>query len=168
MIDLKKVYLILGALLIVITGYLLWRGHERSLGAVQAQNAALLHENAAFKDSLAHDETALQKHDTVLVYQRVSRTDTVLQHLITTATVEKHDTVWVPKTVLVDAKATLDSTKRVADACCQLARDYKASWLRSDSVNKVLFREIPSSAKPWLDRAEGFATCGLVAWLSRK
>lgn len=109
---------------------------------------------------VVHDSVVLVKHDTVKVFQNVTRSDTVLQRLIDL----RHDTVLVTREVLIEAKAALDSTKTVATACCQLARDYKAKAASLDSLNQRLAKLIPWSGKPWLDRGEGVLVCAAAVW----
>jgi hypothetical protein len=163
----KAIWSLAGLGLIILL-YVFWRGEERAKGAAQIISAQLLQENKALKDTIKHDEATLQHHDTVVVFKQVVHTDTVLQHLITQSIQEKHDTVVVTREVLIEAKAALDSTKQVADACCKLAHDYKIQWQHTDSLNQIFRRQIPSPAKPWIDRAAGFLTCGAVAWIARK
>lgn len=150
-----------GAAIFAVVGGAGWIvKRERDIGARDARIAQLQVNDKAEKVVIAHDSVTLIKHDTVRVFQAVVHVDTLLQSLIDL----RHDTVWVTREVLIEAKATLDSTKKVADACCQLARDYKARAASLDSLNRQLLKAIPSPAKAWIDRLEGVGFCGVAVW----
>ena len=142
--------------------------HERAIGARDAEIKQLKATTATQAATIAKDEQALTKIDTVKVFRQVVRIDTVLQHRIDTAIVHHVDSVFVPVTVLVEAKAAIDSTKKAADACCQLARDWRGRWATTDSLYKLVLKTVPSSAKPWVDRAEGAGVCAAAVWLAGK
>lgn len=156
------------ALAVLSATYLGWRAHERALGARDATIGQLQRTTAALAVKLQADSALLAHHDTVRVFQQVVHADTVLQRLIDSAIVHHTDTLVVTREVLVEAKATIDSTKRVADACCQLARDWKARWFSTDSLYRLVLAKVPSAATPWVDRAEGALVCGGAVWLAGK
>lgn len=143
-----KLYLTVAALVVVIVGFFLFRAHERQVGALEERNAALLVENKNLAGVVAADSQRLARIDTVRVYRQVTRADTVLQRLIDSSIVHHHDTVTVTREVLVEAKATIDSTKLVADACCRLAQDYKRRWQVADSLYQNTKRLAPSPLAP--------------------
>lgn len=140
--------------------------HERTVGARDATITSLRHQNDTLRTVVAADSLALQRKDTVRVFRQVTRTDSVLQRIIDTAIVQHHDTVTVTRTVLVEAKAALDSTKGVADACCQLARDRGRRIAVLDSMNTALRASLPSPVKPWLDFGLGVGACAGAVWLA--
>lgn len=142
--------------------------HERAIGARDATIAQLQVTAKAQAVTIQRDSALLAHHDTALVFRNVVKSDTVLQRIIDSAIVHHSDTVWVTREVLVEAKATIDSTKKVADACCQLARDYKARAHTLDSLNTDLLKQIPSAGKAWLDRGEGVLACAGSIWLAGK
>ena len=132
-----KAYLWIALAVLVSGGYVAWRKVERDKGAAQAREGALLVENTTLKGIVVADSIALAHHDTAIVFRNVTRSDTVLQRIIDSAIVQRRDTVTVTRTILVEAKAALDSTKRVADACCQLARDYQRRYTVTDSLYRL-------------------------------
>ncbi|HEX7828660.1 MAG TPA: hypothetical protein VF787_03355 [Thermoanaerobaculia bacterium] len=168
MIDLTKLARIVGAAAALFLVYVLWRGHERAIGARDAQIKTLESANALLRTAVATDSLVLVKKDTAVVFRRVLHTDTLLQRLIDTALVHHTDTVTVTREVLVEAKAALDSTKGVADACCTLARDRGRRIAVLDSLNLDLLKRVPSPAKPWFDRAIGAGVCAGAVWLARR
>ena len=148
----------------VIVLFFIFRAHWRADGARDAEIATFKAAGKAQQVTIKTDSVILVKHDTVKVFRDVARTDTVLQSLIDL----RHDTVWVTREVLIEAKAALDSTKKTADACCQLARDYRAKAATLDSLNKDLLKKIPWGGKSWIDRAEGALVCAGAVYLARK
>ena len=163
-----KLWLGAGSLGMVVLLASLFVAHERAIGARDAELKSLHAENAALQVVIAADSTALVRIDTVKVFRRVVQTDTVLQHLIDTAVVHHTDTVTVTREVLVEAKAALDYTKDVADACCKLAHDYKARNAVLDSTVKAMLKNQPLKVKPWVDRAEGAGACVAAVWAAGK
>ncbi len=142
--------------------------HERVVGARDAEIENLKAHGLAQDTVIALDAQRLAKIDTVKVFRQVVKSDTVLQHLIDSSIVHHTDTVTVTREVLIEAKAALDSTKKTADACCLLARDYKARWAIADSTVKELMKKVPSAGKPWIDRGEGVLACAGAIWLAGK
>ena len=143
-----KLYAILGGVVLALVAVAAFIGHERQVGALQERNKGLLAENVALAQVIARDEAALLHKDTTTVFRNVVRQDTVLQRIIDSAIVHHHDTVTVTREVLVEAKAALDSTKGVADACCTLARDWKARWAVADSLYHNTLKLAPSAFVP--------------------
>ncbi len=163
-----KLYASIIALIAVVAAFVASRAHWRADGARAAEVAQLKRTTAAQAVTITADSQRLAKIDTVKVFRQVVKSDTVLQRLIDSAIVHHTDTVMVTREVLVEAKATIDSTKKAADACCQLARDWKAKALSSDSLVHFYQVQIPSVAKPWLDRGEGVLACVGAVWLAGK
>ncbi len=154
------------ALLAAVAGGIV--AHERAIGARDEQIKQLKGTIAQQAVTITADSQALVRVDTVKVFRQVVKSDTVLQRFIDTAFVHHHDSVFVPVQVLVESKATIDSTKKAADACCRLARDYQARAASLDTLNRDLLKKIPSSGKPWLDRGEGVLACAGAIWLAGK
>ena len=158
MTDKFKIALIIAVLAAVVGGLFWFRARERELGALQEQNKSLVATNAILTARVHLDSIALAHKDTAVVFRNVVRSDTVLQHIIDSAIVHHHDTVTVTREVLVEAKAALDSTKGVADACCQLARDWKARWAVTDSLYRNTLKLAPS---PWVPHFGAGAAAGV-------
>ena len=168
MIDIWKVARILAVLVVACFVYVFWRHEERAIGARDVRIAQLQAHSDSQAVQVAADSVIVVKHDTTRIYRNVVRADTVLQRLIDTAIVHHHDTVWVTREVLVEAKASADSAKAAAQACCTLAHDWQRRWATTDTLYRLTLKQVASPAKPWIDRAEGFAFCALPVWLARK
>ena len=151
-----KDWLMAGGLVAVIAGGVYVRQYERHQGELAAITKPLLAELASLRDKIRADSVLVVQHDTTKVYRQVVRSDTVLQRLIDTAVVHHRDTVVVTREVLVEAKAALDSTKGVADACCTLARDRGKRLAAQDSLILVLRAQAPSFLSRHLSVGVGY------------
>jgi hypothetical protein len=145
-----KLYLWGAVVVVLLVGYAAFIGHERQVGALNERNKSLLAEDVALRIVVARDDKALLRKDTAVVFRKVLRVDTLLQDKITESIRTQHDTILVTREVLVEAKAALDSTKGVADACCTLARDWKARWQVTDSLYRNTQKLEPSGWAPHL------------------
>jgi hypothetical protein len=140
-----KAYLIAGGVALALLAYSGWAAYERGIGAANAVTVAQRHRADSLESVLKGERTQLHT-DTVRLFLRLTRVDTVLRRLIDTAIVSRVDTVRVPVTVLVAADSAIRSCRETVAECGQVARTEK---LRADALaaeNAALRKLTPSGA----------------------
>ena len=137
MISLSAVYKGIAGVVVVALAIFLYSAHERSVGALDAklsQAETQVHALSKTADSLEN----LFRVDTVVLTKRITKIDTILQHLIDTAVVHHHDTVTVTREVLVQADSTIRYCKAVLSEC-------SAGWTAEKGINASLRAELTAT-----------------------
>ncbi len=136
-----KLALAVAALLAAVSALLGYRfAVERSEAAALRASITVLELRA---DSLTKKATALEgqyRVDTVKLTKQVTRTDTVLQHLITESVRDHHDTITVTREVLVQADSTIKACRIVQSEC-------EAGWANERQLRATLQAQIDSMTK---------------------
>lgn len=125
MIDLTAVWKWGAALVVVMLAYLGWRGHERSVGALEAKIATLEAQTKVLSKEADSLENVFRV-DTVRLTTIAVKAETTLTRIIDTALIERHDTVRVPVEVLIQSDSVIRACRIVQSDCAKLADTQKA------------------------------------------
>lgn len=137
MISLSAVYKGLAGVVVVALAIFLYSAHERSVGALDAklsQAEAQVHALSKTADSLE----GLFRTDTIRLIKQITKTDTLLRHIIDSAYITQRETVTVTREVLVQADSTIRYCKAVLSEC-------SAGWTAEKGINASLRAELTAT-----------------------
>jgi hypothetical protein len=146
----------------LIGGYQYWAHTQQEIGKRDVLIAQLEITNRDLlrsKDSLAKQ----YKVDTL----RLTKIRKVTDSLTVTVDRWKHDTLEVTKYVLL-SDSTIKACTQALVTCEARVGVAQRGWDGARGEIAILKKQMPSAAKPWLDRAIGGAVIGAVVWLVKK
>lgn len=118
------------ALAVVAIGFGGFISYERALGRAEEAGKVSAHRADSLAKELVGARAKLQV-DTVRLFKRVSRTDTLLNEIVRSDTLRLTDTVKVTVEVVREAVATLNACRETVRTCGEVSRMEKA---RADAL----------------------------------
>lgn len=161
----SSVYIYGAALVLASGAYVLWRGHERAVGARDVMIAGL-RDSVKKLDRALPAERVQFTRDTVRTFRRIHTVDTLIQRIIDTAHVHHFDTVRVAVTTLQAAADTLRGCRVTLTECGTLRAQEQA---RGDLLARELVpvrKQMPSGAGRWLER--GLSAAAILYFATKR